>query len=227
MLRSSHFPSDTGAFAGIWAGYVSGKRFPGAARGKEPNSQCRRHKRCGFDPWVGKIPWRRVWQPTLVFLPGEHLYGQNYGFSSSHVWMWELDYKESWALKNWCFPTVVLKRLLRVPWTARRSSQSILKEINSEYSLEGPMLKLKFQYFGHLIQRPNSLEKPLMLEKRGKRWKRVTEDEMVGCHHCPNGHEFEQTLGDSEGLEAWRATVHGITKSQTRLSEWTTTFIIF
>ena len=87
---------------------------------------------------------------------------QGYGFSSSHVWMWELDYKESWAPKNWCFWTVVL---LRVPWTARRSIQSILKEISSEYSMEGLMLKLKLQYFGQLIGRTNSMEKTLMLGK--------------------------------------------------------------
>ena len=84
-------------------------------------------------------------------------------FSSSHVWNWELDYKEGWALKKWCFWTVVLEKILRVPWTARRSNQSILKEISPEYSLEGLMLKLKFQYFGHLIQRTDSLEKTLML----------------------------------------------------------------
>ena len=90
---------------------------------------------------------------------------QSYGFSSSHVWMWELDHKESWAPKQWCFQTVVLGRLLRVPWTARRSKQSIIKEINPEYSLERLMLKLKLQYFGHLMWRIDSLEKTLMLGK--------------------------------------------------------------
>ena len=92
------------------------------------------------------------------------------------------------------------RRLLRVPWTARRSNQSILKEINPEYSLEGLMLKLKFQYFGHLMQRANSLKKTLMLV--GKDWgqeKWITEDKMVGWHHWFNGHEFEQTPGDGEG----------------------------
>ena len=89
---------------------------------------------------------------------------QIYGFSSSHVWMRELDYKESWALKNWCFWTMVWRRLLRVPWTARRSNQSILKEINPEYSL-GLMLKLKVQYFGHLMWRTNVLKNTLMLRK--------------------------------------------------------------
>ena len=77
--------------------------------------------------------------------------------------MWELDYKESWAPKNWCFWTVVLEKTLRVPWTAGRSNQSFLKEISLEYSLEGLMLKLKLQYFGHLIWRADSFEKTLML----------------------------------------------------------------
>ena len=89
--------------------------------------------------------------------------GQSYDFSNSHVWMWELDYRESWAPKNWCFWTVFWRRLLRVPWTARRSNQSILKEISPGCSLEGLMLKLKLQYFGHLMWRIDSLEKTLML----------------------------------------------------------------
>ena len=81
----------------------------------------------------------------------------------SHVWMWELDYKESWVPKNWCFWTAVLEKTFRVPWTARGSNQSILMEISPEYSLEGLMLTL--QYFGHLMQRVNSLENTLMLGK--------------------------------------------------------------
>ena len=93
---------------------------------------------------------------------------QSYSFSSSHVWMWELDYKESWTLKNWCFWTMVLEKTLRVTWTARRSSQSILKEICPEYSLKGLMLNLKLQYFGHLMGRTESLEKTLMLGKAGE-----------------------------------------------------------
>ena len=79
--------------------------------------------------------------------------------------MWELDYKESWALKNWCFWTMIWRRFLRVPWTARRSNQSILKEIGPECSLEGLMLKMKLQYFGHLIWRTDSLETTLLLGK--------------------------------------------------------------
>ena len=81
---------------------------------------------------------------------------QSCDFSISQAQMWELDHKEGWALKNWCFELRSWRRLLRVPWTARRSKQSILKEINPEYSLKGLMLKL--QDFGHLIRGANSLE---------------------------------------------------------------------
>ena len=89
---------------------------------------------------------------------------------------------------------------MRVPWTARRSSQSILTEVNLEYLLEGLMLKLKLQYFGHLMQRDDSLGKTLKQEEKG-----VNEDEMVGLHHRLNRHEFEQTPGDSE---AQRSLAH-------------------
>ena len=90
-------------------------------------------------------------------------YNQSNGFYSSHVWIWELDHKESehWridAFELWCW-----RRLLRGPWATRRPIQSILKEISPEYSLEGLMLKLKLQYFGHLMRRVSSLEKTLML----------------------------------------------------------------
>ena len=80
-------------------------------------------------------------------------------------WMWELDHKENWVLKNWCFWTVVLEKTLVSPWTVRRSNQSVLKEISPEYSLKGLMLKLKLQYFGHLMWRTDPLEKILMLGK--------------------------------------------------------------
>ena len=114
---------------------------------------------------------------------------------------------ESWAVKKaesrridafelWCW-----RRLLRVPWTARRSNQSILKEISPEYSLEGLMLKLKLQYFGHLMQTKNwfiwkdsDAGKDWRLEEKG-----MTEDEMVGWHHWLDGHEFEQAPGTGNG----------------------------
>ena len=87
-------------------------------------------------------------------------YSQGYGLPSSHVQVWELDHKEGRVPKNWCLRTVVL---LRVPWTARRSNKSILREINPKYLLEGLMLKLKLKYFGHLMWTADSLEKSLML----------------------------------------------------------------
>ena len=92
-------------------------------------------------------------------------------FPVVNVCMWELDHNESWAPKNWCFWTVVVEKTLEI-WTARISNQSILKEISLEYSLEGPMLKLKLQFFGHLIRRTDSLEKTLMLGRTGGRRRR-------------------------------------------------------
>ena len=86
-------------------------------------------------------------------------------FPSRHVWMWQLDYKDSWAPRIDAFELWCWTRLLRVPWTARRSNQTTLKEISPEYSLEGLMLKLKLQYFGHLMPRTDSSEKTLMLGK--------------------------------------------------------------
>ena len=112
--------------------------------------------------------------------------------------MWELVHKVGRAPKNWCFWTVVLEKTLRVPWTARKSNQSILKEIDPEYSLEGLMLKL--QYFAHLMWRANSLEKILMLGKiegrRGREWQRMR---WLDGITDGNGHELGQTLGDGEG----------------------------
>ena len=113
-------------------------------------------------------PWKKSYdQPRQHIKKHRHFYddkcpsSKSYGFSNSHVCTWELDHKESWAPKNWCFWTVCWRGLLRVPWTARTSHQSILKEISPEYSLEGLMLKLKLQYFGHLMWRTDSLEKTL------------------------------------------------------------------
>ena len=98
------------------------------------------------------------------------------------------------AFELWCW-----RRLLKVPWTARRSNQSILREIDPEYSLEGLMLKLKLQYFGHLIWTDDSLKKSLMLGKIKGRRRRVSEDEMTGRHHRYNEHDVGQTPGDGEG----------------------------
>ena len=136
--------------------------------------------------------------------------------------MWELDYKESWALKNWwCW-----KRLLRVAWTARRSNQSILKEISPEYSLEGLMLKLKLQYFGHLMRRTDSLEKNQMLGKiedkrsRGKQRMRCLDSNTDSMYMS-----LSKLWEIVEVRRAWCAIVHGVTKSQTWLSNWTRAII--
>ena len=124
---------------------------------------------------------------------------QSYGFSSSHVWMWELDYKESWAPKNWCFWTVVLEKTLESPLDCTEIQPVHPKEISPEYSLGGLMLKLKLQYFGQLgknwlIGKDPDAGKDWRQEEKG-----MTEDEMVGLHHWLNGHEFEHGFGVFEG----------------------------
>ena len=114
--------------------------------------------------------------------------------------MWKLDCEESWAPKNWCFWTVVLEKTLESPLDCKRSNQSILREISPGCSLKGLMLKLKLQYFGHLMWRVNSLGKdPDAGRAWGQEEKGTTEDEMAGWHHRLNGHEFEWTLGVGDG----------------------------
>ena len=124
-------------------------------------------------------PWKKSYdQPRQHIQKQRHYFvnkglsSQGYGFSSGHVWMWELDYKESWALKKWCFWTVVLEKTLERPLDCKEIHQPIWKEISPEYALEGLMLKLKLQYFGHLMQRADSLEKTLMLGGIGGRRRR-------------------------------------------------------
>ena len=103
----------------------------------------------------------KSWDITLL-TKGQS--SQSYGFSSSHVWMWELDHKEGWVPKNWCL-WIVPEKTYENPLDCKESNQSALKEINPKYSLRGLMLKLKLQYFGHLMGRADSLEKSLMLGK--------------------------------------------------------------
>ena len=146
---------------------------------------------------------------------------QSYGFSSSHVWLWELDYKESWAPKNWCFWTVVLEKTLESPLGCKEIKPVNAKEISPEYSLDGEMLKLKLQYFGHLIQRADSLEKTLMLGK--------TEAGEEGNDRGWDGWMASLTqwawIWATQGLvmdrEVCHAADHGVAKSHTQLSDWT------
>ena len=154
-----------------------------------------------FNPWKKRYdkPTQHI-KKQRHYLADKSPSSQSYGFSSI---MYEC---ETWTIRKaehgsinafelWCS-----RRLLRVPWTTRRSSQSVLKEINPEYSLEGLILKLKLKYFGHLMQRTDSLEKTLDAENDWREEEKgMTEDEMVGMLHQLDRHEFEQAPGVGYG----------------------------
>ena len=148
-------------------------------------------------------------------------YNQSYGLSSSHVQKWELNHKEGWVLKNWCFRTVVLEKTLESPLDCKE-----IKTVNHKGNQPWTFIGRTDAEAEALILWSPDAKNWLIGEDpdSGKDWgqeeKGMTEDEMVGWHHWLNGYEFEQTPGASEGQGTWCAAVHGVAKSRTQLSDW-------
>ena len=174
-------------------------------------------------------PWKKSYDQSRQHIKEQRHYfakrgssSQSCGFSSGHVWMWELDYKESWAPKHWCFWTVVLEKTLESPLDCKeiqpvypKGNQSWIFIGRTDAEAETPILWPPHAKSWFIGKDPDA----------GRDWgqeeKGMMEDEMAGWHHWLDGQGFGETLGVGGGQEAWRVVIHGVAKSWTRLSDWT------
>ena len=163
-----------------------------------------------FTNWaIREVPWKESYNRSRQHIKKQrHHFPENLHivklcFSSSHVWMWELDHKEGWVPQNWCFQTMVLQKTLESLLDTKEIKPVNPKGNDPEYLLEGLVLKLNLQYFAHLLWRADLLEETFL--DAGNDWRQeekvMTDEEMVGWHQWLNGHELEQTQGDGEGQE--------------------------